>query len=340
VKTRTTWQFARVGRWRGACLLAASSSALYWAVSCSLLAPADDELMRLGSLPDASQDGPAEAARDATVDREPDAPDACDELTCPPNSQCQIVSGLPGCACSSGFKGEAGACARHASCDELHRAEPALASGAYLLAPPGSAGDVEAYCEMSVASGGWTLILNQNTTFDVAAAPSTSSVCYDSVCTSAAYKLVRMRADVMLDVSDTPISGSSFSARIILANIDGRARGKTLHQLFTTGPYYLDDDLNSNVTVRVPDGRACANALPWETANLLCDVCHSDGGCGQAVLVFGDAHPGCAMQAALTFAIGAAYSSTRPWHQCAGWPEAANYSNYNYLPDNYRIWLR
>jgi hypothetical protein len=73
-------------------------------------------------------------------------------------------------------------------------------------------------------------------------------------------------------------------------------------------------------------GRSCASALPWELANRLCDSCFADGGCGQSVLVFGDAHPGCTDQGALTFAIGVAYSSTRVCRLAAG--------------NDYRVWFR
>ncbi len=326
---------ARGWRW------ALAGGGVYVAAACTLLAPDDSELTRAQSAGDAGRDVSVDAGEDEDqpADAAPDRANPCDELTCPADSECALRDGLAACVCGSGFTGEAGACTRFVSCDALHRAQPHVPSGVYRLLPAGSDTEVAVYCEMTAEGGGWTLILNQNTKFD-AAAPASTDVCYESLCTSAAYRTVRLVADVLLDVSDAPIVGNTFSGRAVITAIDGTARGKTLHQLFTTGPYYLDNDLNTNVQVRVPSGRSCASALPWELAGLLCDSCHADGGCGQAVLVFGDAHPGCTEQTALTFAIGAAYSSIRPWHQCAGWPQAANYANYNYLPDNYRIWLR
>jgi len=144
----------------------------------------------------------------------------------------------------------------------------------------------------------------------------------------------------MLDMSDDPISGNAYSARVIFNGIDLAGRGKTLRELFTTGPYFLDADDNSNVTVRVRSGTTCASSLPFEMGNLLCGTCRGDGGCGRTVLVFGDSDSICAGAEPIHFAIGAAYSHTEPWGQCAGWPQEPNYGDYNFLPDNYRIWLR
>ena len=64
-----------------------------------------------------------------------------------------------------------------------------------------------------------------------------------------------------------------------------------------------------------------------------------DAGCGKTVLVFGDSDSACSTQP-MRCAIGAASSQFKSWGQCAGWPQTPNYAGCNFLPDNFRIWLR
>jgi hypothetical protein len=73
--------------------------------------------------------------------------------------------------------------------------------------------------------------------------------------------------------------------------------------------------------------------------NVFCNPCRRGETCGEPVLVFGDSDSLCSAQP-VTFAIGAASSQTEPWGQCAGWPQLPNYADYNFFPDNLRIWLR
>ena len=224
---------------------------------------------------------------------------------------------------------------------------------------------------MVAEGGGWTLIINQGPSFDPqadsvqalivqvdagarvdsgkadsgqpdggAADGGQPETCYDQDCVSPVYPLVRVRSDVMLDMSDGPIRGEYYLARAVINGIDVRGRGKTLRELFTTGPYFLDNEDNSNVTVRVHSGSSCADALPFRNGEFALQrlsgrrrVWKDRAGLRRFGLI-------CAGAGGVQFAIGAAYTHTAPWGQCAGWPQAPNYSDYNYLPDNYRIWLR
>lgn len=99
-------------------------------------------------------------------------------------------------------------------------------------------------------------------------------------------------------------------------------------------------DDNSNLTVRVPSGATCAAVVPYELGNVVCNPCWRGTECGQPVLVFGDSDSICSPEGAVKFAIGAAISHTEFWGQCAGWPQLPNYGDYNFFPDNFRIWLR
>jgi hypothetical protein len=324
---------------------------------------------------DPAQSRDAGPAQDASPEPGPDAAsNACAAVLCPVNTVCRERQGTATCDCRPGFLPSAGSCRRATSCDELHSAQPDLPSGGYSLLPLGSTVEVYTYCEMEAEGGGWTLILNQGPSFDprgevqaliiqtdagrpdagrtdagrTDAGPTDAGrsdagpadTCFDHECVSGAYSTVPVRSDVMLDMSDEPISGELYSARAIFTAIGVAGRAKTLRELFTTGPYFLDTEDNSNVTVRVRSGTTCASSLAWEMGNILCNPCRAEGDCGATVLVFGDSDSICSTAEPVHFAIGAAYSHTEPWGQCAGWPQDPNYGDYNFLPDNYRIWLR
>jgi hypothetical protein len=148
-----------------------------------------------------------------------------------------------------------------------------------------------------------------------------------------------MHADLMLDMSDGDIVGETFLARAIVTGAHTASRDKTLRTLFTTGPYFLEKEDNSNLVLDVHDALGCP-AIPWDMNQLLCNPCSSGANCGTSVIVLGDRDSACAVPSQAPFAIGAALSYSVAWTNCAGWPQAGNYGGYHYYPNNFRLWVR
>jgi hypothetical protein len=259
----------------------------------------------------------------------------------PCNAQATCTAGPTGavCTCRSGFTGDGKNCQPFPSCDALHRAEPNLGSGVYTLRPQVALRDITAYCEMKIAGGGWTLAFNQGPSFDPLTTGLENANCYSSNCTSAAYAMVPMHADLMLDLSDGDIVGETFLARAIVTGAHANSRDKTLRTLFTTGPYFLEKEDNSNVTLDVHDALGCA-AIPRDMSTLLCNPCGAAENCGTSVIVLGDRDSACAAASQAPFAIGASVSYSVPWTNCAGWPQAVNYGGFHFYPNNFRLWVR
>lgn len=250
---------------------------------------------------------------------------------CAVNADCVATA----CVCRSGFIGNGQTCRRPISCAELHQAKPDLASGPYTLKPTQASTEFQSYCEMSAEGGGFTLVLNQGTTFDPTT-PGAAALAYNAAGTNLAYSHVPLVGDVMLDMSDTPIVGATYTARVVITAVHTLTRGHTVRELFATGPHYLEQENNSNLLARISGGRTCNDALPGDIGQLVCNSC-TGSGCTAAVLVFGDIDPGCDQTA--TFAIGGATSYTTAWGNCAGWPQNPNISA-NHYPDHFRVWVR
>jgi hypothetical protein len=209
-----------------------------------------------------------------------------------------------------------------------------------MLQPLGVANGFGSYCGMANEGGGWTLAVNEGTSFD----PTTMGVttaCYASSCTNAAYAHLPLENDVMIDISNAPILNATYTARIIVTGVHEMSRGKTLRTLFTTGPNYIDAEDNSNVAVRMIGGADCST-LPIDMVRLVCDHCDM-AGCKVPVLVFGDFDSAAACRAegvaVPMFAIGGANAYDSPWTNCAGWPQDPNRAG-DFYPDYVRIWIR
>jgi hypothetical protein len=257
---------------------------------------------------------------------------------CASDADCSVVGGVAICTCRSGFVGNGKVCERPTSCSQLHQAEPALPSGAHLIAPVTAAAPFMAYCEMVAEGGGWTLVLNAGVAFDQTTNGVAGAQCYRQDCTSLAYSTVPLAADMMLDVRNDALVADNHLARIVITGVAAASRGKTVRALIDTGPSYLEKEDNSNVLVRLNGNTACAETLPTDMAALACTSCTPGMPCEAPVLVLGDSDPGCA-ETPFTFAIGGAISYSVPWGNCAGWPQQPTIDN-QYFPSNFRIWVR
>jgi len=257
---------------------------------------------------------------------------------CGAGKECVSTPAGSECRCQGAFVGDDAKCRLPRSCDELHRYAPSLPSGPYALKPQSATSSFQAYCGMTQEGGGWTLVLNQGPDFDTETAGVVDALGYASSGTSVAYSLVPLNADVMLDVSNSPIAGTTYAARVIVTGVHEKSRGKTLRTLFTTGPNYVEAEDNSNLAVRMRDGAECGT-LPADLVKMVCDECVTPG-CKVPVLVFGDQDPNssCNPGDAPRFAIGGANDYETPWENCAGWPQNAQDSYF--YPPYVRIWVR
>lgn len=258
---------------------------------------------------------------------------------CAKDADCDVVAGVVTCSCRSGFVGNGKVCARPNSCNQLHLAQPALESGAYLIAPVAAEAPFMAYCEMVAEGGGWTLVLNAGSGFDQTTTGVSGAQCFRQNCTSLAYSTVPLSADVLLDVRNGAIVADNYLARIVITGVATATRGKTVRALISTGPNYLEKEDNSNLVVRLSGNDTCRDTLPSDIAALVCTSCKAGTACDAPVLAFGDNDPGCADRP-FKFAIGAADSYSVAWHNCAGWPQSPRVGDIRYYPENFRIWVR
>lgn len=217
---------------------------------------------------------------------------------------------------------------------------PSLPSGAYALKPESAVSSFQAYCGMMLEGGGWTLVVNEGPSFDPTTSGVADALCYSSSCTSIGYSLVLLDSDVMIDVSNAPIAGTTYSARLIVTGVHAMSRNKTLRTLFTSGPNYVEAENNSNLAVRMRDGAECST-LPIDLVRIACESCDT-AGCKVPVIVFGDGDGDvtCRVGTVPRLAIGASSDYVTAWNNCAGWPQDPNYAGSDFYPDYVRVWVR
>lgn len=243
------------------------------------------------------------------------------------NGTCTTSSTAVVCKCHSGFVADGASCRRPKSCAELHRAEPTLPNGAYTLQPLGAKAAFQSYCLMSGNGGGWTLVVNQGTEFEPSAMGSGAELAYEGKGTNLAYSSVLLESDVMLDVRMDAIASETYTARAVVSGVPAATRGRTVRELFTSGPYYLEAEDNANLSL---------------TSSIQCNFSPADLGpllCQSPVLVFGKQEASCSPRA-LRFAISGAASYTQPWQSCAGWPQATVANGQQRFPNSFRVWIR
>jgi Fibrinogen beta and gamma chains, C-terminal globular domain len=247
--------------------------------------------------------------------------------TCGPNGSCTTTAGAVRCVCQAGFVSEGMTCRRPRSCLELFRAQPTLPNGAYALQPLAASASFQSYCAMTAEGGGWTLVLNRGTEFVPTSMGVATELGYEARGTNLAYSTVLLEADVMLDVRMDAIVREGHTARAIITGVHTKTRGRTLRDLFTTGPNYLEAEDNSNLVLK--SSIECQFS-PTDLSPLFCDT---------PVIVFGDRDTSC-NPGSPTFAIGGARSHSQRWDNCAGWPQATVVAGVQHLPNNIRVWIR
>lgn len=214
------------------------------------------------------------------------------------------------------------------SCKALHAAEPSSPSGAYSIHPPLAQAPFSVYCDMTTSGGGWTLVLNQGPSFDPLTLGQDDGACLTENCVSRAYSTLEVVSGIMLDMKDGNIVDDELQARAIVSDVDQTSVGKTMQQVFTVGPNFFEAEDNQNLELTLFEPETC-DTLPGMMKEVLC---------GTPVLVFADRIWGCPFPD-VTYAIGISTTYTEAWGNCAGWPGEPNFGD-NWLPDNFRVWVR
>ena len=209
------------------------------------------------------------------------------------------------------------------SCKEIMDMNPdSMLSGVYEIDPTGTE-PFDVYCEMVEMGGGWTLVFNQNTSFDASDLGSTVNLAYGRNGINRAYSTVPIESDLMFDVANTDIVDENWVTRTVVENIEDGS-GFTLHYLLNTvGNWRMEAPDNSNVT----NSLTLANCHDTNWGDYESNICDSD-----FVMTLHDTTE----QSVGPFLIGSERSDGTPRTNQTGWPNAIG----AHYPSNFRIWVR
>ena len=211
------------------------------------------------------------------------------------------------------------------TCATLIAEDDMLLSGAYALDPDGDGpvAPFQAYCEMELGAGGWTLLGSfLDSSFDVDESGSSTKPCYEEACINRAYSTLPLGRDLLIEWADLAIAGSSIDGRATFSRVDSGLSGRTLKAVFLAAePSFVQAPSTTVIPVWF-NGKDCASWPNWGAGicQIAVQVVLQDPACGGAPV----------------FHIGIGNNFMDVQGNCAGWPQSPG----NDFPRAYRFWTR